>query len=141
MKLLVIRHGESEADIKKVCEGRADFELTDKGTQQARVLASWINENYRVSRIYTSPLSRAKATAQFVALETKIPVTPLADLMEFNNGQLAGVPFSQVAQKFPVVPNVPPYEAVYGQETKLEFRLRAEPFRVAAFLPHWSGDG
>ena len=67
MKLLVIRHGESEADIKKVCEGRADFELTDKGTQQARVLASWINENYRVSRIYTSPLSRAKATAQFVA--------------------------------------------------------------------------
>lgn len=126
MKLLVIRHGESEADIKKVCEGRADFKLTDKGTQQARALASWINENYRVSRIYTSPLSRAKATAQFVALETKIPVTPLADLMEFNNGQLAGVPFSQVAQKFPVVPNVPPYEAVYGQETKLEFRLRAE---------------
>ena len=78
MKLLVIRHGESEADIKKVCEGRADFKLTDKGTQQARALASWINENYRVSRIYTSPLSRAKATAQFVALETKIPVTPLA---------------------------------------------------------------
>ena len=31
MQILLIRHGESEADILHVHEGRADFELTEKG--------------------------------------------------------------------------------------------------------------
>ena len=31
MRILVIRHGESEADILDVHEGRADFELTERG--------------------------------------------------------------------------------------------------------------
>lgn len=30
MQILLIRHGESEADILNVHEGRADFELTEK---------------------------------------------------------------------------------------------------------------
>lgn len=140
MKLLVIRHGESEADLKKVCEGRADFELTDKGTEQARALAAWIKLHYRVDRIYASPLKRAMQTAQAVSMETKIPITALADLMEFNNGQLAGVPFSEVAQRFPVVANVAPHESVYGQETKLEFRLRAENVMSRVFQENQESD-
>ena len=35
MKLLIIRHGESEGDILDVHEGRADFELTERGHSQA----------------------------------------------------------------------------------------------------------
>lgn len=35
MKLLIVRHGESEADILKVCEGWADFSLTERGNKQA----------------------------------------------------------------------------------------------------------
>ena len=31
MRLLIIRHGESQADLLNVHEGRADFELTDRG--------------------------------------------------------------------------------------------------------------
>ena len=31
MRILVVRHGESEADILNVHEGRADFDLTEKG--------------------------------------------------------------------------------------------------------------
>jgi 2,3-bisphosphoglycerate-dependent phosphoglycerate mutase len=31
MEILLIRHGESEADLLQVHEGRADFELTDRG--------------------------------------------------------------------------------------------------------------
>ncbi|MFA7715521.1 phosphoglycerate mutase family protein [Lactobacillus acidophilus] len=34
MRLLVVRHGQSEADILKVCEGRADFSLTKLGHEQ-----------------------------------------------------------------------------------------------------------
>lgn len=38
MQILLIRHGESEADILNVHEGRADFELTEKGRQQVQRL-------------------------------------------------------------------------------------------------------
>ena len=36
MQILLIRHGESEADILNVHEGRADFELTEKGREQVQ---------------------------------------------------------------------------------------------------------
>ena len=41
MNLLVIRHGQSEADILKVIEGRADFPLTELGHKQAEAMAEW----------------------------------------------------------------------------------------------------
>ena len=37
--ILLIRHGESEADLLKVHEGRADFSLTEQGKQQAAAMA------------------------------------------------------------------------------------------------------
>lgn len=140
MKLLVIRHGESEADIKKVCEGRADFPLTGTGREQAGLLARWLGQHYRVNRIYASPLTRAMETAEAIAQAVRIEVTALDDLMEFNNGRLAGVPFSEVAERFPVIPDVPPHESVYGQETKLEFRLRAENVMSRVFHENRESD-
>ena len=38
MQILLIRHGESEADILNVHEGRADFELTEKGESRCKDL-------------------------------------------------------------------------------------------------------
>ncbi len=39
MKLLIIRHGESEADLLDVHEGRADYPLTERGHRQAQAMA------------------------------------------------------------------------------------------------------
>ncbi|MGI5854323.1 MAG: phosphoglycerate mutase family protein, partial [Bacillota bacterium] len=55
MVLLVIRHGQSEADILNVIEGRADFPLTDLGHAQAEKMAQWIREHYQVNYIVCSP--------------------------------------------------------------------------------------
>lgn len=44
MRLLVVRHGQSEADILKVCEGRADFSLTKLGHEQAESTAEYLSE-------------------------------------------------------------------------------------------------
>lgn len=46
MKLLIIRHDESEADILDVHEGRADFELTDRGHNQAEIMSEFVNQHY-----------------------------------------------------------------------------------------------
>lgn len=42
MRLLIIRHGESEADLLDVHEGRADFPLTERGHKQAKAMAEYI---------------------------------------------------------------------------------------------------
>lgn len=46
--------------------------------------------------------------------------------MEFNNGLLAGLPRDVVREKYPIVPDLPIDKAVYGQESQVEFRQRAE---------------
>lgn len=126
MKLIVIRHGESEADLLDVHEGRADFALTERGHKQAEAMANYVAENYNISKIYTSTLSRAKQTAQYLSDKTGIPIIFDEDLMEFNNGLLAGLPRDAVREKYPIIPDLPVDKAVYGQESQLEFRQRAE---------------
>lgn len=126
MKLLVIRHGESEADLLDVHEGRADFALTERGHRQAEAMAIHVSENYNISKIYASTLTRAKQTARHLSDKTGISIIFDEDLMEFNNGLLAGLPRAVVREKYPEVPDLPIDKAVYGQESQVEFRQRAE---------------
>ena len=88
-KLVLIRHGESEADLLDVHEGRADFELTERGHEQAIAMAKYVAENYRLTRIYSSTLKRAAQTAKRLSDETGLAIEFDPDLMEFNNGLLA----------------------------------------------------
>jgi 2,3-bisphosphoglycerate-dependent phosphoglycerate mutase len=48
MKIIVIRHGESIADVLNVIEGRADFELTVNGFKQAVKMSEYVNKNFIV---------------------------------------------------------------------------------------------
>ncbi len=126
MKILVIRHGESEADLLDVHEGRADFALTERGRRQAEAMANYVTDNYNISKIYASTLTRAKQTAQHLSDKAGVPIVFDENLMEFNNGLLAGLPRSVVREKYPEVPDLPIDKAVYGQESQVEFRQRAE---------------
>ncbi len=101
MKLLLIRHGESEADILRVHEGRANFALTDRGHLQAEAMSRYISQSYSVDKIYHSTLKRAVQTAQHLALATSAPLLPEEILMEFNNGLLAEVKFGVAVEKYP----------------------------------------
>ena len=126
MILLVIRHGESEADLLDVHEGRADFALTERGHRQAEAMANYVADNYNISKIYASTLTRAKQTAQHLSDKTGVPIIFDENLMEFNNGLLAGLPRAVVREKYPEVPDLPIDKAVYGQESQVKFRQRAE---------------
>lgn len=126
MKLLVIRHGESEADLLDVHEGRADFALTERGHKQAEAMADYVAENYNISKIYASTLTRAKQTAEHLSNQTGIPIVFDENLMEFNNGLLAGLSRAVVRKKYPEVPDLPIDKSVYGQESQVKFRQRAE---------------
>ncbi|MBE7003401.1 MAG: histidine phosphatase family protein [Ruminococcaceae bacterium] len=126
MQLLIIRHGESEADILNVHEGRADFPLTPRGHRQAEAMAAYVAGHYRVARIYHSTLTRARQTAEHLAEAARCPLIPCDELMEFNNGLLAGLSREEADEKYPEVPDLPLDQAMYGMESKLAFRERAE---------------
>ncbi|NBG88660.1 histidine phosphatase family protein [Isachenkonia alkalipeptolytica] len=129
MKLILIRHGESEADLLKVHEGRADFSLTDRGKGQARLLSKWLAAKEDFDFLLSSPLKRAKETAQFISKETGKPIILAEELMEWDNGLLAGLPREEAAKKYPLPKGGrKPHHTNGGTESMINFRARAETF-------------
>ena len=129
MELIIIRHGESEADILNVHEGRADFPLTEKGKQQAKKLSHWIAANEGFDIILSSPLKRAKETARFISEKTKKPIKLVESLMEWDNGLLAGLSREEGKKRYPL-PNGgrKPHHTNANTESIISFRARAETF-------------
>ena len=91
MKLYVIRHGESETNVKHVFSGWAQVALTEKGIEDAKG-AKRLLSGIAFDKIYTSDLIRAKHTAELAIPECVYEETPL--LREVNVGDLTGKPAS-----------------------------------------------
>ena len=90
MALYVTRHGETPWNTaNRVC-GLADIPLTDQGVLQAMVLAEEVKD-LPITRIISSPLIRAKTTAQIVADKNHLPLTIDERLKEFDFGRYDGV--------------------------------------------------
>jgi len=126
MNLLIIRHGQSEADILNVFEGRADFPLTELGIQQADKMAQWVPTYMKPDKIFASTLIRARQTAEKLSATTKIPIEFDDELMEWNNGLIAGLPREQAHKKYPPPSPKHPHIGLHNQESEIEFRTRAE---------------
>jgi 2,3-bisphosphoglycerate-dependent phosphoglycerate mutase len=127
LEILVLRHGQSVADIENRHEGRADFPLTELGREQARMTAAWIAGNCVPSAIVASPLKRSSETAEITAAACRMTVAYDEGLMEFDNGALAGLPYDEAERLYPVRETErPPHERGPCGESMLEFRFRAE---------------
>lgn len=69
-KLYLLRHGQTEFNVKKLVQGRCDSPLTDLGRQQAGMAVAWLKaHNVVPDKVVSSPLGRAMATASLVATE------------------------------------------------------------------------
>ena len=126
MELLVIRHGQSEADILNVIEGRADYSLTELGYRQAELMADWVANYIIIDKIISSSLKRAKQTAEKLAAIANAPVEYDDYLMEWNNGLIAGLSHIEANEKYPPPVKRFPHTTMYEQESYIEFRARAE---------------
>lgn len=68
--LYLLRHGQTEFNVKKLVQGRCDSPLTDLGRKQAGMAAAWLKAHDVVpDKVVSSPLGRAMDTAQLVACE------------------------------------------------------------------------
>jgi 2,3-bisphosphoglycerate-dependent phosphoglycerate mutase len=139
MDIVIIRHGQSEADLLGVHEGRADFPLTEIGRQQARLMAEKVTEKFKPTKIWASPLKRAHETASILSEKCGIPIILEDDLMEYNNGVLAGLSREVAATKYPLPPGGrKPHESIEAGESVLDFRFRVE--RIFSKIIAESGD-
>lgn len=110
-----LRHGESIGNAESRWQGQSDYPLTDKGRKQAGALAArWKSEAAKFDLIISSPLIRAKETAEIIAsaLDAKIELDPL--LLERNIGEMEGLTMEEV-RKIPQPPHITPYDPVGGE--------------------------
>lgn len=96
-KLLLVRHGQTEANINQLWHGSTDTPLTELGAQQAERLGAYFH-NYlpEIHAIYSSPLQRARITAQHIAAASGRDLRIDPRLMEFGAGELEGKRFTEM---------------------------------------------
>lgn len=110
-----LRHGESVGNAEARWQGQSDYMLTEKGRAQARLLADrWKSEHVKFDLIVTSPLVRAKETAEIIAsaLNANMELDPV--LMERNIGEMEGLTMEEV-RKIPQPPYITPYDPIGGE--------------------------
>ncbi len=101
--IYLIRHAECQGNIENKLSGITDFKLTEKGRKQAKLLASRLKE-FRITEIYSSPLSRAIDTARIVMEENDInSLNIVNDLHEIDYGVCDGMCWIDINQKYPTV--------------------------------------
>ena len=88
-KVYMVRHCQSMANIGRHLAGHIDYEVSDLGARQLDALAERFRE-IRVDKVYTSPLIRAKKTAQAMARYSQAPVVVEEDLIELDFGDIDG---------------------------------------------------
>ncbi|MEX3008008.1 histidine phosphatase family protein [Hoeflea sp. TYP-13] len=86
-----LRHGETEWNKTRRTQGQLDAQLNDVGREQARRAASLL-QSEPIERIIASPLSRARHTAEAVAVHHEIEIMFDDDLMECHLGDHQGEP-------------------------------------------------
>ena len=86
--ILLIRHGQSEYQVKGLTSGWTDTDLTELGRRQAACLASRLKREMAdiPCQMYCSDLKRALQTAEIIGAELGLIPHSAPELREFNNG-------------------------------------------------------
>ncbi|MBM4429660.1 MAG: histidine phosphatase family protein [Chloroflexi bacterium] len=103
MRLLLVRHGESLGNVAQRIQGLCDQPLTERGRTQARALAQRLLDGYEVCAIYTSPLSRARETAEIIAALLDVTVITDDRLREYDCGVVTGLCYEEVQSQYPEI--------------------------------------
>ncbi|WP_182906810.1 bifunctional RNase H/acid phosphatase [Microbispora sp. H13382] len=100
--LLLLRHGQTPLSVEKRFSGLGDPSLTATGLAQAEAAALRLSRQpYEVEVIVTSPLTRARQTAEAVAAGTGLTVLVDDDLRETDFGAWEGHTFAEIQQRWP----------------------------------------
>lgn len=88
MEIYLLRHGVSVSNEKRIVCGAADYPLSELGKSQAKRVCKYF-EAVPFTRIYTSPLSRARDTIANLPLASGAKIEP--DLVELDTGTVSHI--------------------------------------------------
>lgn len=101
LRLLLVRHGETEWNRMSRFQGVKDIPLNDNGRQQAQKVADFLKD-VNIDFAVTSPLLRPKETAEIILQNhSHIPLTTKKDLEEISHGLWEGKLEKEIEAEYP----------------------------------------
>jgi len=95
-QIIFLRHGQAKNNTERILAGRTEgVPLTDVGIKQSEYTAKLL-EHMKISAIYSSPIERAKHTAEIVAKHNSLDVTIDDRLNELDMGKFTGMPYDEI---------------------------------------------
>ncbi|MCH5354100.1 MAG: histidine phosphatase family protein [Acutalibacter sp.] len=98
----IVRHCESTGNVEHRFQGRFDAPITPKGEKQLELLSLRFR-NVHLDAIFSSPLERARLTAQAVNRFHDLPIQLVDDLLELDVGEMENLHLDEIGGKFPLV--------------------------------------
>ena len=99
-RLILIRHGQSEANEQNRFAGQTDVPLTDLGRAQAESAARYLAAHEKIDKIYSSDLQRAHNTALPTSVLTGVPIIDAKELREICAGIWEGRAVSEIEVEY-----------------------------------------
>ena len=90
MRFYIIRHGQTNWNKKGKIQGKTDIELNEEGIEQAKEVRK-ILEKYPIDVIVSSPLKRARKTAEIINKETNLHIIIDERISERYFGEFEGM--------------------------------------------------
>lgn len=97
-EVYIVRHGETDSNVRHTCLGHKDVLLNENGKEQVRLLAKKLID-VEFDAVYVSPLTRAVDTAS--AIKKKAPMTMSYGLIERDFGQWDDMTFDEIEKAHP----------------------------------------
>ncbi len=95
-QIIFLRHGQAKNNTERILAGRTEgVPLTDIGIKQAEDTAQLL-EHMNISQIYSSPIQRAKHTAEIVGKQNSLDVIIDDRLIELDMGKFTGMPYDEI---------------------------------------------
>lgn len=128
MRLILVRHGETEDNAANIVQGQTHGQLSANGRSQAKSAALRL-DGTKINAIYTSDLGRVRATADTIAARLP-PMARNEDarLREQDFGIFEGQPIIKLLDKMDSEKTDFATFAPSGGETRIEFQKRILQF-------------
>ncbi len=99
-QVIIVRHGQTQWNIKGVRQGHLDSPLTEKGLAQAEALGERLARE-KFSVLYSSDLGRAVQTARMISHATGHTIVTDARLRERHLGIFQGLNAEEIKERYP----------------------------------------
>lgn len=100
MKMYIIRHGQTPWNARKCLQGRSDVDLNENGIHLAELTGAALRD-VPFDMVFTSPLIRAKHTAQCILAGREVPIVEDERLIEISFGIYEGCCYAEENRQVP----------------------------------------